>query len=419
MPVHSSSRQRALARVGFLLIPALVLAAGCSSTNPTGPSANVTLLVDPSGAGDYTNIQPALNAASSGDTVLVAPGTYTGASNRDLDFGGQNIILMTSSERDSVVIDCEGLGRGFYLHSGENGNAVINGFVVTNGHAARGAGAYLVGASPTIRNVVFRENSADDDGGGMYLRSGASPDLTNVTFERNTVTYFSGGGLFCDSGTQPSLTNCWFIENESSSGGGMACIFSNPVLFEVGFIRNYADFAGGGLYCGGSSPAIDEVTFLGNSGRNGGAAALNNSAPSFTHATIVNNEAIDGGGIFCENSSSPTVRRSIIALNLGEGSVYCAGLNEPDTQKTCLYGNYGTDTPCGTHSDNIYEDPLFCDLALDDITLCADSPCLPDGNDWGLRLGDKGEGCDDCSSSRASLPPASPRPAMRLLAPQK
>ncbi len=415
MPSSNAPRPGMFVRAGMLMIPALALVAGCSSTSPTAPSGSVTLLVDPTGAGDYTSIQPALSAASSGDTVLVAPGTYTGSANRDLDFGGQNIVLMTASGRDSVVIDCQGLGRGFYLHSGEGAGAVIDGFVVTNGYASRGGGAYLSGASPTIRNVVFVENAAEDDGGGMYLRSGASPSLSGVTFERNTVAYFSGGGLSCDPGAQPTLSYCSFIENESSSGGGMACIFSDPTLLEVSFVRNYADFYGGGLYCGGSSPALDEVTFLGNSGRNGGGAAFNGSSPSLLHATIVNNESIDGGGIFCENGSSPTIRRSIIALNLGEGSVYCAGLNDPDTQQTCLYGNYVTDTPCGTHSDNLYQDPLFCDLGADDITLCANSPCLPDGNDWGLRLGDKGEGCEDCVSSRSLLPPPSPRSARRLL----
>ena len=35
--------------------------------------------------------QAGINAAVSGDTVQVAPGTYTGPSNRNLDFAGKNI----------------------------------------------------------------------------------------------------------------------------------------------------------------------------------------------------------------------------------------------------------------------------------------------------------------------------------------
>ncbi len=385
------------------LVCAMAALAGCSSTSPTSPSGTVTLLVDPTGAGDYTTIQAALNVADSGDTVLVLPGTYTGPSNRDLDFGGENIVLMAASARDSVVIDCEGEGRGFYLHSGEGPASIIDGFIVVNGQGINGGGAHFDGASPTIRNLVFRENAAEQDGGGMYLKGGSAPSLTNVSFEQNAAG-LSGGGLACDRNCEPTISHVDFTENEASSGGGMSCVFSDPVLFEVTFIRNAASSAGGGLHCAGSSPTIDEVTFLANSTRHGGALALDGSSPSLSHATIANNEAILGGGIYCANSSSPVIRTSIIALNLGGGAVYCAGGDAPNTQKTCLYGNFGGDTPCGTHADNIYLDPLFCDLGGDDLTLCANSPCLPAGNDWGLRLGDRGQGCGDCDSSLGVAP---------------
>ena len=43
--------------------------------------------------GDFDEIADAIAAAANGDTVLVHPGTYTGAGNRALDFGGRSLTL--------------------------------------------------------------------------------------------------------------------------------------------------------------------------------------------------------------------------------------------------------------------------------------------------------------------------------------
>ena len=58
--------------------------------------------------GDQPTIQAGINAASDGDTVLVADGTYTGDGTRDIDFGGKAIILQSQNGAENCIIDCEG-----------------------------------------------------------------------------------------------------------------------------------------------------------------------------------------------------------------------------------------------------------------------------------------------------------------------
>ena len=66
-----------------------------------------------------------------GASAAVADGTYTGAGNKDLDYKGKAITVISENGPEITIIDCEGEGRGFWFHTNEGENSVLSGFTIT------------------------------------------------------------------------------------------------------------------------------------------------------------------------------------------------------------------------------------------------------------------------------------------------
>jgi hypothetical protein len=81
----------------------------------------------------FNTIQRGIDAASDGDSVVVADGTYTGAGNKNIELLGKAISVQSSNGPQNCVIDCEISGRGFHIHQWEGLDTVISGFSIING----------------------------------------------------------------------------------------------------------------------------------------------------------------------------------------------------------------------------------------------------------------------------------------------
>src|SRR5262245_8528419 len=102
---------------------------------------------------DYATIAAAIAAASAGDTVLLADGTYP---EHDLDFGGKAITVRSQSDSpNKCILDCQQLGRGFAFQSGETAASALRGLTIRNGKALFGGGILNSRSSPTITNCTF------------------------------------------------------------------------------------------------------------------------------------------------------------------------------------------------------------------------------------------------------------------------
>jgi PKD repeat protein len=175
----------------------------------------------------YSTIQAGIDAATNGDTVLVANGTYTGAGNKNLDFKGKAITVRSENGPEHTVIDCEGDGRGFYFHSGEIQSSVLDGLTIINGRADYGGGILCSSSSPTIINCRIIGNEAERAGGGIYCDFRCT--ITNCNIAGNTAVWGGGIGIV-DAFGPVKVTNCTITGNTASFGSVMDISDSNATI---------------------------------------------------------------------------------------------------------------------------------------------------------------------------------------------
>ncbi|MBM3307483.1 MAG: right-handed parallel beta-helix repeat-containing protein [Candidatus Eisenbacteria bacterium] len=244
-----------MSRIVILMAVALAAAAA--------PAPGHTYRVAADGSGDFMTIQEGLSAALGGDTVSVAPGTYSGAGNRSLNFGGRRVLLIAPAGPESTTIDCESAARGFTFSSGEDTTAVVRGFTITRGYAAQGGGINCTGASPLIDGCWFVANSATSGAGAFFASSSAK--VRNCVFTGNTATYGSGATFLLSAVV---VRNCTFARNGGAGAPGtLYCVGSPAPTFRACVVAFSA--AGPPMKCeNGASPVTTRSVVFGNAGGN-------------------------------------------------------------------------------------------------------------------------------------------------------
>ncbi|MGB0383990.1 MAG: FG-GAP-like repeat-containing protein [Ardenticatenaceae bacterium] len=333
-------------------------------------------------ANAYPDLQNALGAATAGDEIWVAAGTYKPGTERTDAFllkngvaiyGGFNGTETARDERDweanATILsgDLNGDDNDTVAHdeptradnshhvvisNATDSGTVLDGVIITGGNAsdsgggmynfndsrvtvsnvifrnnsalADGAGMVNYDSRPTLNDVTYTSNSASNSGGGM-ANGNSSPTLTDVDFTGNSATN-NGGGMFNFNGSNLSLSHVTFNSNSALMGGGISNVNSSPIGSQLIFNDNSAADDGGGMHNYNSNPTVSYVTFTGNSAHDGGGMYNRSSSPQLYDVTFTGNQAsgeggevFDSGGGMFNTKSSPTLVKVLFEDNFAHG----------------------------------------------------------------------------------------------------
>ncbi|MBI5704366.1 MAG: M4 family metallopeptidase, partial [Chloroflexi bacterium] len=273
-------------------------------------------------AAPCATINGAIGKAASGDTILVAAGTYTGTNtevvliDKDITLsGGWNVSFTTQSGMSTI----DGQNARVGVHESGN-NVSMDRFIIKSSSRPYGGGGIISSGNLTITNSSIQNNSASTYGGGIYKYFG-SLTLNNITISNNSATY-DGGGIYNIGGTL-TVNNVTISNNTAGSGGGIYNHLGNLTLNNTSVHNNTASSDGGGIFNFGIL-SLNNTTISNNTASFGGGITNGvNGSAYLSNATISNNMAKFGGGIYGDNV---TLTNSILASNIATNSgPDCAG----------------------------------------------------------------------------------------------
>lgn len=378
---------------------------------------------------EYSTIQRAINASVTGDTIIVAAGTY----HESISWFNRNITIQGAGEGLSIIdpsIANGGPGGRCLRARLLTSAARLEGFTLQNGiqpdtsnYNDYGAGMLVWQSNMTIAHCTFQNNTSTH-GGGMCVDIGSYPTITDCNFTQNGASDFSGsdfarggggiyigqinltgqtnltggasgatiqrctftenqgrrgGAIYNPAGTSSLISNCTFVNNKAYEGGGIyntayenGEIYSDSTSLTVInslFSGNQATYVGGGIYSGASNPTVTNCVFRNNTASYYGGALANQwkSQPVFTNCIFTGNQAGRGGAMYSDSIAHVVLTNCTIVGNL-------TGTYSGSGAISSVFADYVL-TNCIVWGNSAYYDPA---IDMDSSTMTATHSLLQD-----------------------------------------
>lgn len=209
------------------------------------------ITVDPSGEGDYTTIQSAVNAAASGDTITMVHGVYT----EDIEIPADKSLTVSGdvSETDAVIIrgkvtvrsradlelqyvkmNAKGNKKGIHVHA----DASLNFKYSTLHHGRHGIIAeqdavievYNAAIRDTKRHGILLRKDTRFYGDGISVRRNGRAGI-----RANRVAYF----YLTESTVKKNATGIYFYKSDTDNSVTKTAFHNNQIAIRLNESNSY------------------------------------------------------------------------------------------------------------------------------------------------------------------------------------
>jgi len=271
------------------------------------------------------SIQPLVDVASDGDTILIGPGIYIGPVN----FNGKDVRLESTNGPENTIIDGD---RRKAITIGPM--SALVGFTIANAYSSSGA-IEVYGSGTLFSNNIIDGNTTNFGGFAVGINvGGGSPTIERNIFRNNVCDYQSTSGVLSFSRD------------------------SSPIIINNIFENNLCMGIDLNLYIG-NTPMIMNNIFIGN------------------------DIGIRIGRFW--SSASEIYRNNIIVQNdIGVEAKFGDESDNPVWENNLVFGNsvnYSVITDQTGINGNISVDPLFVNTSSEDYHLQMGSPAIDSGSE--------------------------------------